>query len=50
LEEIAVEGKEIFMEAGGESYETIPCLNVHPLWVNAMVKLIEKEEKTIAAV
>ena len=36
LEEIAIRGKEIFMAAGGESYEMIPCLNDSPLWVNAV--------------
>lgn len=36
LEEIAVEGKEIFLHAGGESFEMIPCLNVHPAWVNTL--------------
>ncbi|HEX6335261.1 MAG TPA: ferrochelatase, partial [Flavisolibacter sp.] len=33
LEEIAEEGREIFMHAGGESFNMIPCLNTHPLWV-----------------
>ncbi|RAJ87839.1 ferrochelatase [Chitinophaga dinghuensis] len=46
LEEIAVEGKHTFMSNGGDSFTMIPCLNVHPLWVNAIVKyctqLIEK--------
>jgi ferrochelatase len=41
LEEIADRGKETFLHAGGESYHTIPCLNVHPLWVNTVQKLIE---------
>ena len=41
LEEIAERGKEIFMNAGGESYIMIPCLNVHPLWVNAITKWIK---------
>ncbi len=36
LEEIAEEGKEIFLHAGGESYEMIPCLNVHPAWVDTL--------------
>jgi ferrochelatase len=36
LEEIAVEGKEIFLHAGGNSFEMIPCLNVHPQWVKAI--------------
>lgn len=44
LEEMAMEGKEIFLGAGGESFTAIPCLNVHPLWVNALVSLVEKAE------
>jgi len=40
LEEIAERGKESFMNAGGESYAMIPCLNTNPLWVNAVSKLI----------
>jgi ferrochelatase len=36
LEEIAMRGKEIFMLAGGESFTMIPCLNTHPLWVDAV--------------
>lgn len=36
LEEIAERGKETFMEAGGEYYEMIPCLNTHPLWVDTL--------------
>jgi len=41
LEEIAMRGKEDFIQAGGESYEMIPCLNVHPLWVSAITKWIK---------
>jgi ferrochelatase len=41
LEEIAMRGKEDFINAGGESYEMIPCLNVHPLWVLAITKWIK---------
>lgn len=40
LEEIAERGKESFMEAGGEKYTMIPCLNTHPLWVKALQKWI----------
>jgi ferrochelatase len=36
LEEIAMRGKEIFMLAGGESFTMIPCLDTHPLWVDAV--------------
>ena len=42
LEEIAGEGKEIFSHAGGETFTMIPCLNVHPLWVNAITKWIKE--------
>lgn len=40
LEEIAMEGKKSFMEAGGESYTVIPCLNIHPLWIQALAKWV----------
>jgi ferrochelatase len=40
LEEIGIRGKETFMEAGGESFTFIPCINVHPLWVNTLTKWI----------
>ena len=42
LEEIAEEGKEIFLHAGGESFTMIPCLNIHPLWVKAVSKWINE--------
>lgn len=38
LEEIAEEGKESFIHAGGEKFELIPCLNVHPLWIETLAK------------
>ena len=41
LEEIAIRGKEIFLEAGGETFTMIPCLNVHPLWVSALKKWVQ---------
>ena len=37
LEEIEERGKEAFLHAGGESYTMIPCLNVHPQWVQTLV-------------
>ncbi len=43
LEEIAMRGKEIFMLAGGESFTMIPCLNTHPLWVDAVEKYFKSE-------
>jgi len=43
LEEIAEQGKEIFLHAGGESFTMIPCLNTHPLWVGAIAKWIRQQ-------
>jgi len=43
LEEIAEQGKEIFLHAGGESFAMIPCLNVHPLWVKSIAKWIREQ-------
>jgi protoporphyrin/coproporphyrin ferrochelatase len=42
LEEIAEQGKESFLHNGGESFEIVPCLNVHPLWVGAIAKWIKE--------
>ncbi|MDQ8184410.1 ferrochelatase [Pelagicoccus sp. SDUM812002] len=36
LEEIAMEGKEEYLEAGGESFVAIPCMNEHPAWIQFM--------------
>jgi ferrochelatase len=41
LEEIAEEGKHIFLAAGGESFTMIPCLNTHPMWVQAVARWIK---------
>ncbi len=45
LEEIAERGKDIFIKAGGESFEMIPCLNTNTLWVQTINRYI----KSIAA-
>lgn len=36
LEEIAIRADEVFKEAGGSELNLVPCLNVHPAWVNAL--------------
>lgn len=46
LEEIAMEGKEQFEEAGGEKYKHIPCMNDSEAWVNVMAKWINDWEST----
>ena len=39
LEEIAIEGKHIFTEAGGAEYNYIPCLNERHDWLMALTAL-----------
>ena len=41
LEEIHEEGREIFMEAGGESFQLVACLNNEMTWVKTIENLIE---------
>jgi ferrochelatase len=36
IEEIGIEGKETFLENGGEEFRLVPCLNTHPRWVDAL--------------
>lgn len=43
LEEIGMRGREIFIEAGGESLELIPCLNEHPAWLEALANWCQQE-------
>lgn len=40
LEEIAMEGEEIFHEMGGQDFTTVPCLNADQPWVNLLAKWI----------
>ena len=42
LEEIAMEGEEIFHEVGGKYFTTIPCLNDNPDWVSLLAKWIKE--------
>ena len=40
LEEIAMEGQEIFHEMGGDQFTTVPCLNDDNPWVSLLAKWI----------
>ena len=42
LEEIAIEGKESFLESGGEKFELIPCLNDQKNHIDLLENLIVK--------
>jgi ferrochelatase len=39
LEEIAIEGKRTFVEAGGGEYRALPCLNESPRWIAALAEI-----------
>ena len=42
LEEMGEEGKEIFLEHGGESFTLIPCLNDDDQWVDALHDIVNE--------
>ena len=42
LEELEVENKNYFINAGGEEYKYIPCLNDSPSHIEFLVELISK--------
>ncbi len=42
LEEIAMEGRETFLNAGGQSYRYMPCLNDDSGWIAALGNIAER--------
>jgi ferrochelatase len=42
LEEIGLRGRETFEAAGGSEYTLIPCLNEHPLWLEALKNMVDR--------
>ncbi len=42
LEEIGMRGRKSFLDAGGSDFALIPCLNEHPLWIEALVKMVNE--------
>jgi ferrochelatase len=42
LEEISAAGRATFLEAGGESFQQIPCLNDHPAYVAFLAGRVER--------
>ncbi|AJZ90540.1 Ferrochelatase [Beauveria bassiana D1-5] len=45
LEEMAVQNREVFIEAGGTKYEYIPALNDDPAHIAMMMSLVERYRK-----
>jgi ferrochelatase len=42
LEEIAMENRDVFLEAGGTEYRYIPCLNDRPAHIDFLAQLVER--------
>jgi ferrochelatase len=42
IEELGIRGKKTFLDAGGRSFQVIPCLNEHPAWLAVLAKMAEK--------
>ncbi|MDX9975399.1 MAG: ferrochelatase [FCB group bacterium] len=42
LEEIGLRARESFIEAGGEEFRLVPCLNDNPVWLDALANLLRK--------
>lgn len=40
LEEIAIEGKSLFLNAGGREFHAIPCLNERDDWIRALADIV----------
>jgi ferrochelatase len=45
LEEMGMEGKEIFLHAGGEQFTLIPCMNTQASWVSTIKTWVEDIEQ-----
>lgn len=46
LEELGIRGKEQFLEAGGESFTLLPCLNDNDDWAHAIIHLAHTYAET----
>jgi len=42
LEEIAIEGRQDFLTAGGKDFHYIPCLNESNIWMHALAEIAEQ--------
>lgn len=40
LEEIGMRGRTSFLEAGGQAFDLIPCLNEHPAWIDTLTQMV----------
>ena len=42
LEELDVQARQVFLHAGGEAFELLPCLNTHPAWLDGLAALLKQ--------
>jgi ferrochelatase len=42
IEEIGMRGRQSFLDAGGTEFSLIPCMNEHPLWLDALEKMVRR--------
>ncbi len=42
LEEIAIEGRETFLSAGGNEFHALPCLNENEVWIRALADIVQE--------
>ena len=47
LEEMGMQGEETFLQAGGESFTLIPCVNDDDLWVEGLTSLCLQQAATL---
>jgi ferrochelatase len=40
VEEIAIEGKSVYLSAGGREFHAIPCLNERDDWIQALADIV----------
>jgi ferrochelatase len=45
IEELGIRGREDFLEAGGEEFRLVPCLNDEPKWIDVLEKFVHRFEK-----
>ncbi len=41
IEELGMEGRDDFLEAGGEDYRLVPCLNDHPRFIDLLERFVQ---------
>lgn len=43
IDEIGHEARKLFMEHGGQKFSLVPCINDHPVWLDALAEIVTAE-------